>query len=205
VSLLPSTNKAPAQEKRPMTRDQVALRRKIHQTIRKVSEDLENFHHNTAVSALMELSNAIAAHIRQETPTGHDEVVDEAMRALVVLLSPMAPHIAEELWRILPPAVVSPGSYGSARNAIPGPPDRKSVFLEPWPTWREEALQQESYVLVVQVDGKLRSKITVSVGTPHPELETRAKLDPKVAPHLKHRQIKQIVHVNGKLLNVVTN
>ena len=216
-----------------MTREQIALRRKLHQTIKKASQDLENFHHNTAVSALMELSNEIASYLRQSANRGHDAVVDEAMRILVVLLAPMAPHIAEELWRILPDAVSrgpksavdshaassstahesssAGGSAGSVSSDVrPGRPmgsqsgQRQSVFLEPWPTWDDNALKVESYLLVVQVNGKVRSRIIVPQDTPETDLETLAKRDPKVAQHLEEKEIKEIIHVQGKLLNIVT-
>lgn len=203
-----------------MTPNQIALRRKVHQTIKKVSQDLENFHHNTAVSALMELSNETAAYIRDNPGKAQDKVVDEAMRTLVVLLAPMAPHIAEELWRILPDAVslhsTSPGRrYAtSAGTTFTTTSDhspvafqssqKQSVFLEPWPTWDDDALKVETYLLVVQVNGKVRSRITVPQDTPKTELETLAQHDPKVAQHLEQKQIKQIIHVEGRLLNVVT-
>jgi leucyl-tRNA synthetase len=203
-----------------MTPEQIALRRKVHQTIKKASQDLENFHHNTAVSALMELSNETAGYIRENSGKTQDRAVDEAMRTLVVLLAPMAPHIAEELWRILPEAAIlgptslggshaasSSTTSGSASDRSPAasqPDQRQSVFLEPWPTWDEDALRVESYLLVVQVDGKVRSRITVPQGTPKTELETLAKDDPRVAQHLEQRQIKEIIHVEGKLLNIVT-
>jgi leucyl-tRNA synthetase len=206
-----------------MTPEQIALRRKVHQTIKKASQDLENFHHNTAVSALMELSNATTSYIRENSGKTQDRVVDEAMRTLVVLLAPMAPHIAEELWRILPEGVSieprNPGenyaasagtAHGATSDRRPRRPvafqsrQKQSVFLEPWPTWDEGALKVETYLLVVQVDGKVRSRITVPQGTPKTELETLAKHDPKVAQHLEQRQIKEIIHVEGKLLNIVT-
>jgi leucyl-tRNA synthetase len=188
-----------------MTPNQIGLRRKVHQTIKKASQDLENFHQNTAVSALMELSNETAHYIRETGPKGRDRAVDEATRTLVVLLAPMAPHIAEELWRILPAAPSTAGGTTSDRSPVTSQSSqRRSVFLEPWPTWDEDALKVESYLLVVQVNGKVRSRIVVPHGTPKTELETHAKHDPKVAQHLEHRQIKEIIHVEGKLLNIVT-
>ena len=218
----------------PRTPNQIALRRKVHQTIKKVSQDLETFHHNTAVSALMELSNVTASYIRENPGRSRDRVVDEAMRILVVLLAPMAPHFAEELWRVLPEADGSEPGAGSARSgeneaasAKPGERhtesadpasdtigdrsslaprlgQRQSVFLEPWPTWDNDALKVESYVLVIQVNGKVRSRIVVPQGTPEAELESLAKQEPRVAQHLEQREIKEIIHVEGKLLNIVT-
>lgn len=181
----------------------VALRRKVHQTIKKVSLDLQTFHQNTAVSALMELSNAVTVYIRGEASERQDDVVDEAMRALVVLLSPMTPHIAEELWLKLPASArvrgAKPGGWLAPAGAAPG-----SVFLQPWPEWDEDALTEETYLLVVQVNGKVRARLTLAAGTPRDEIETAAKQDPKVSQHLKDKDIKETFHVQGKLLNIVT-
>jgi leucyl-tRNA synthetase len=166
-----------------LTHDQTALRRKVHQTIKKVSHDLQHFHHNTAVSALMELSNDIAAYSRKHPGGRSDSPLTEAITTFVRLLSPMAPHIAEELWRRL----------GGT----------ESVFLQPWPSWDEEALTEETYLLVVQVNGKLRGKITVPEGTPEEGVEALARADSKVATHLKGRTVSDTVHVPRKILNFV--
>jgi leucyl-tRNA synthetase len=167
------------------TPEQVQLRAKVHETIAKVTRDLENFHHNTAVSALMEMSNAIAAYTRDKSMRSSDPVLKEAVGALVVLLAPMAPHVSEELW----------GRLGNSR----------SVFLEPWPSWDPRATEREKYLLVVQVNGKLRAKLTVDTGTPRCELETLAKEDRTVSARLEGKTIRQAIHVDGKLLNFVTD
>jgi len=164
---------------------QALLRAKVHETIAKVTHDLENFHHNTAVSALMEMSNAIATYTRDAAPTRSDAVLQEGVRALVILLSPMAPHLSEELWR-----------------RIGGP---RSVFLEPWPSWDPEALKRETYLLVVQVYGKLRARLTVGAGTQRADIEAAARADNHVEAHLAGKTITQAIHVHGKLLNFVTS
>jgi leucyl-tRNA synthetase len=163
----------------------VQLRAKVHATIAKVTHDLENFHHNTAVSALMELSNAIGTYLRDRPPTRTDPVLAEAVRALVVLLCPMAPHVSEELWHRL----------GGTR----------SVFLEPWPSWDPAAVKRDTYVLVVQVNGKLRARLAVETGTPRPELEAAARADEHVQASLAGKAVRQAVHVEGKLVNFVTS
>jgi len=199
----------PQSEAKSSTEDQTALHRKVHETIKKVSQDLETFHHNTAVSALMELSNQIATYLRQREGKGEDPVVEEAMRALVVLLSPMAPYISEELWRLLPAsastAASTGGAEGLAREAGTRPDRRSSVFLQPWPSWDEIALVKDTYVLVVQVNGRVRSRITLPSQTPRETLETMARQDSRVATHLRNHTIRHIIHVDGKLLNIVTD
>jgi leucyl-tRNA synthetase len=164
-------------------KSQAALRAKVHETIAKVTHDLETFHHNTAVSALMELSNSIGSYTRDAAPGATDRVLKEAVRSLVVLLSPMAPHLSEELWH----------RTGGTR----------SVFLEPWPTWDPDAIKRETYLLVVQVNGKLRARLTAAVGTPKGELENMARADGHVRDYLAGRTIRQAIHVDGKLLNFV--
>ena len=164
--------------------DRVRLRAKVHETMAKVTHDLENFHHNTAVSALMELSNEMFAYVRDRAPAASDPGLKEAVRMLIVLLSPMAPHVSEELWH----------RTGGTQ----------SVFLEPWPTWDPLALKRDTYVLVVQVNGKLRARLTVETGSPRPELEALARADKHVAANLAGKSVRQAIHVDGKLLNFVT-
>lgn len=166
------------------TPEQSELRAKVHETIAKVTRDLETFHHNTAVSALMEMSNAIFSYSQEAGAVTADPVLREAMQALVVMLSPVAPHISEELWHRLG--------------------NQDSVFREPWPSWDAEAIKRDTYVLVVQVDGKVRGKLTVGTGTPEGTLEDLAKADRNVAAHLTGKQIKQAIHVAGRLINFVT-
>ncbi|UCF79213.1 MAG: leucine--tRNA ligase [Candidatus Eiseniibacteriota bacterium] len=175
---------APAAAESVRASDQVALRRKVHQTIRKVTDDLQSFHHNTAVSALMELSNEIRSYTRGLGRSATDPVLKEAVVKFVQLLSPMAPHIAEELWRRLG--------------------GKESVFREPWPTCEEEALKEDSYLLVIQIDGKLRGKITVPESTPEAELVALAKAEGNVASHLEGKTVSDTVLVPRKLLNFVT-
>jgi leucyl-tRNA synthetase len=176
---------APVAAGKELTPEQVVLRRRVHQTIRKVTHDLETFHQNTAVSALMEISNEVGDYVRRGSRPREDEVLREAMTTFVRLLSPMAPHIAEELWQQL----------GGT----------KSVFLEAWPSWEEEALKEDSYLLVVQVNGKLRSRLTVPEGTDAREVESLARADAKVAAHLKDKRVRDTIHVPRKILNFVTS
>ncbi|KPJ59870.1 MAG: leucine--tRNA ligase [Latescibacteria bacterium DG_63] len=175
---------APSDKHGAFAPEQTALRRKVHQTIKKVSQDLENFHHNTAVSALMEMSNEIGNYTRGVTGRGSDPALREAVTTFVRLLCPMAPHIAEELWQRLG--------------------GKRSVFLEPWPSWDDEALKQDSYLLVIQVNGKLRARLTVPQEIPEDELQAMARAEARVAAQLKGKSVSHIIHVPGKILNFVT-
>ena len=165
------------------------LRHKTHETIRRVRDDLNRFQFNTAVSSLMEMANALSLFTQSEAggkiARGSIEgrVYREAVEALVLMLAPMAPHIAEELWSRL-------GATGSIFHVRAPEPD---------PT----ALTRDVLTLVVQVAGKLRSHLEVAVGTPTAEIERLALADPKVTPHLGGRSPKKVIHVPGRLVNVV--
>ncbi|MBI3811667.1 MAG: leucine--tRNA ligase [Nitrospirae bacterium] len=153
-----------------------ALRRVTHQTIKKVTEDLDrNFQFNTAVAALMEFYNAITA----QPGDGRDE----AIKTLLILLSPFAPHIAEELWKRL-------GHTGS-------------VLTQPWPRWTEAALATDEITIVIQINGKLRGQIRVPAGLDEKEIQHRAMADGKIKDWLKGQPPKKVIYVKGKLVSIV--
>lgn len=164
------------------------LRRKTHDTIRRVTVDIEQrIHLNTAVSALMELVNELYAF--GETVQGTAlrpqslSVLREAIDALIVILSPFAPHTAEELWERIGHA------EGLARTT--------------WPLFDEEVAKPEELVVPVQVNGKLRSRLTVPAETAESDLRDRALADPAVRAYTQGKTIKTVVVAKGKLINVV--
>ncbi|MGV8075390.1 MAG: leucine--tRNA ligase [Syntrophobacteraceae bacterium] len=161
------------------------LHRKTHQTIKKVTEDIrDRFHFNTAIAAIMELVNQIYQVLESASrEAGFWPVVREAIETVVILISPVAPHIAEELRQGL-------GHSGSIADA-------------PWPKWREGALKTEEVLLVIQVNGKLRSRITVAVDTDRKEIEQAAVQDARVQEFIAGKNIKKVVVVPGKLVNIV--
>jgi len=157
------------------------LRRAVHIAIRDVSEDYAAFHFNTAIAKLMELSNAIG----RARDAGVDEaVVDEAVRTLLVLLAPAAPHITEELW---------------ARRGRP-----YSVHQQPWPTFDPSLAAADEIELPVQVDGKLRDRLLVAAGTAPEEIERLALASERVQAYLQGRAPRRVIQIPGKLVNVVT-
>ncbi len=161
------------------------LHRKTHQTIKKVSEDLrDRFHFNTAIASVMELVN-LMYQLRESPPEAplYWPVLKEGVEAMVLLLSPIVPHVAEELWR--------------------GLGHEHSVVKAPWPQWKEEALKADDMLIVVQINGKLRSRVTVSPQTSREELERAALQDERVRDFIAGRNIKKIVVVSGKLVNIV--
>jgi leucyl-tRNA synthetase len=180
-----------------------ALRRKTHDTIRRVTQDLDpRVHLNTAVSALMELVNELyqfcdrpgrSISVRRAEAASAAGVVErketvavlkEAVEALVLMLSPFAPHMAEELWERL-------GHAGGIASAA-------------WPGYDAEVAKAEETVVPVQINGKVRARLTVATGTSDADLQARALADPHVQAHVKDKAIKKIVVVNGgKLVSIV--
>jgi leucyl-tRNA synthetase len=164
-----------------------AVRRKTHDTIRRVTTDIDvRKQFNTAVSAMMELVNDLYAFTEQQRDAASPQagaVVREAVEALTVMLSPFAPHTAEELWEEY-------GHEGSLSKAA-------------WPVYDAEIAQADEVVIPVQVNGKLRSRMTASPLAGEAELERLALADPVVQAHSAGRTIKKVIVIKGRLVNVV--
>lgn len=161
------------------------LRRKTHQTIRKVTEDIQDrFHFNTAISAIMELVNLIYQVLenKPEDPALWP-VMREAVEAVIVLSSPMVPHIADELWQVL----------GHERR----------LLETPWPDWDEAAVQAQEVLIVVQINGKLRGRINVPADATDEDIKAACLDDARVKEFTAGKQVKKVVVVSGKLINIV--
>jgi leucyl-tRNA synthetase len=165
------------------------LRRKTHDTISRVTADVEQrIHLNTAISALMELVNEMYLFSDAALKAGTSRpqaasAMREAIEALVIMISPFAPHTAEELWEMT-------GHAGGIAQAS-------------WPSFDEAVAKADEIVVPVQVNGKLRSRLTVAADMPENELRERALADPAVRAHTEGKTIKSVVVVKGKLINVV--
>jgi leucyl-tRNA synthetase len=161
------------------------LRRKTHQTIKKVTEDIaERFHFNTAISAVMELVNQLYQFDPRQIPGPQAwSALREAVEAVILLLAPMVPHLCEELWHEL-------GGSGS-------------IIQKPWPSFDPAIAEAEEAVIVIQVNGKLRGQLTVSVRASAEEIQEQAMASEKVQPWISGKQIKKIITVPGKLINIV--
>jgi leucyl-tRNA synthetase len=162
------------------------LHRKTHQTIRRVTSDIEDrFHFNTAIAAVMELVNDVNKFLsgNEKRDTTAWSVVKEAVEVTVLLLSPVVPHICEELWRML-------GRDGYLLNA-------------PWPEYSEKALEVEKRLIVIQVNGKVRSRIEVPASHDRKQTEREALADEKIQRYIGERPIKKVIVVKNKLVNVV--
>jgi leucyl-tRNA synthetase len=157
------------------------LRRMTHRTIKKVTEDIDGrFHFNTAISAIMELVNAIYTFDQRAE---HASVFREAIEAVVRLLTPFVPHIAEELW----------SQIGYAERLATGS----------WPVWEDAALVQDDVLIIVQVNGKVRGKVTVPAGLDDEGVRAAALADPNVARFLADQTVRKVIVIPGRLVNVV--
>lgn len=158
------------------------LRFKTHATIKKVTEDIEGrFNFNTAISAIMELSNLLGSY--RENPRPQAGVVKAAVESLLLLLSPFSPHICEELWRII------------------GHED--SICLMAWPEYDEEALVQDEVEMVIQINGKVRDRIMVAVGSDEEAVRRQCMQSSRVLEQLEGKTVRKFIVVPGKLVNIV--
>ncbi len=164
------------------------LYKKIHQVIHKVTNDIEErFHFNTAISAVMELVNMIYgmnddAKIDQQDPLTLG-VLRFAVESILLLLSPMVPHFAEELWEALG--------------------QDSSILLASWPSYREDALIKDDFLIVVQVNGKLRSRFNVSPDVDDERIRELAMTDERVRKFINGKPVRKVVVVKNKLVNIV--
>jgi leucyl-tRNA synthetase len=159
--------------------DRRALR-KLHQTVRKITQDFElRWHFNTSIAALMELLNELHAL----EPRLSAAVLGEAMEKITLMLGPFVPYLAEELWEAL-------GRQGP-------------VFKQPWPEYDEELAREEDVEVVVQVNGRVRSHIRAALGASREDLERRALQDDKIRSFVEGKQIVRVIVVPDKLVNFV--
>ena len=158
------------------------IRFQLHQTIVKVSDDMDRRHtFNTVIAAVMELMNSLAK-IHGNDPTSRN-LVQEALENIVLLLSPIIPHICHTLWRELKPGT--------------------ELFDQPWPQADNSALVQDEVTLIVQVNGKLRGQILVAKDTEREAIEHIALENEQVMKHINGQAVKKIIVVPGKLVNIV--
>lgn len=160
------------------------LRRVLHSSIKKVTNDIETrFNFNTAISTMMELVNALYAYkeVAKEPNAG---LIYEAISDLIKMMSPFVPHITEELWR----------------GAIDA---NSSVHEQSWPECDEEALKVDNVEIVLQVNGKVRGRLTVPAEATKEELEKIAMADSNVQAHIGDATVRKVICVPGRLVNIV--
>ena len=165
-----------------------ALRRKTHQTIERITDDFEQLHFNTSIAALMELSNALGDF--EVAPRDANEsdayAVREALEALVIMLTPFAPHAAEEMWEGL----------GHEGGILQGATVR-------WPISNKDLARKEELEIPVQINGKLRARISATPDTTEDELRAAALVDEKVLEWVNGREVVKVIVVPQRLVNIV--
>jgi leucyl-tRNA synthetase len=154
------------------------LKKLLHKTIRKVSQDMENLKFNTAISALMILVNAMEEQ-KQNLP--HDVFI-----SFLMILSPFAPHLTEELW-----------------HNLAGASDDQSISAQSWPQYDPKLIQDEEIELIVQINGKLRDKIIVQRNMKEDEVKALVLQGEKIKKHLNNQAVKKIIFIPGRLVNIV--
>jgi leucyl-tRNA synthetase len=158
----------------------------LHKTIKSVTEDIEGFKFNTAVSSLMILVNAMEKE---------EKLKAESYRALLLLLSPFAPHIAEELWSQL-------GNHPSTGSGS-SETEEKSIFLAEWPKWDKKKIVEETVNIAVQVNGKVRAVLAVAAGSDETAVKAQALADTNVQTHIAGKTVRKVIYVPGRIFNIV--
>ncbi len=167
-----------------LTPEGAEFRRQVHKTIKKVTEDIERFHFNTAIAAVMELVNYL--YLMKEKEVQEPQILSlwrEALENLVILLHPFVPHITEELWEAL----------GHS----------PSLWDAPWPSYDPDAVLEEEMLIVVQVNGKLRDRITVPASWDEERIKEQALRSPRIRRHTEGKEIRRIIYVPKRLVNIV--
>jgi leucyl-tRNA synthetase len=161
------------------------LRRQIHRTIKKVSDDIDGrFHFNTAIAAIMELFNALSAAAQDPVKRAAGAaILREGLESIMLLLAPFVPHVASELWE----------QSGH----------RERIDQVAWPSYSEAALEEEQLLIVVQVNGKVRGKMTVPAEITQERIEASAMADARVMSFCDGKKIKRVVYVPRRLVNIV--
>lgn len=157
------------------------LRRKLHQTIRQVSDDLNGFEFNTVVSALMELTNALTA--ARDSGQAGSPAFKEAVDGMLRMMAPVTPHLAEELW---------------ARLGLP-----YSIHQQSWPKFDAEAAKEDEITLVIQINGKVRERMVVSAHIQEATAKEKALANPTVQEYLAGKPPRKVIFVPGRLVNIV--
>ena len=154
------------------------VRRALHQTLRQAAQDFERFKYNTAIAAMMSFTNMLAAAASEQRLSR--EAWDEAAQGLLLLLAPLAPHLAEEMWERLGQAY--------------------SIHQQPWPQWDAALAAAEEATLVVQVNGKLRDRITVDAGISEEDAKSVALASDHVRAYTDGKSVERVVFVPGRYL-----
>jgi len=167
-----------------LTNTQQELRRKVYNTLQKVTDDMSRrFTFNTAIAANMELINQLSKFHEKDDMA--QAIRQEALETIVLMLSPVMPHVAQELWVML------------GKNGL--------VMDQPWPEIDEDALEQSNIQMMIQINGKLRGKVDVDVDADDKTVEKLALENEHVVQFLEDKTVRKVIVVKGRLINIVAN
>lgn len=162
----------------------VELERICHHSIKMVTQDLDRFQFNTAISRIMELVNGIYLYIQDVSAAQQNKpVMRWILRVLIKLISPFAPHLGEELWHLID--------------------EEDSVFNSDWPVWSEDKLKSDTATIVVQVNGKVRGQISLQLDADEETVRSTAVADSKVRKYIEGKTVVKTVWVKNKLVSIV--
>ena len=179
-SALPEPNLPPTEK---FSKEAIKLRQITHKTIAGVTEDYERFHFNRSVARLYELTNAISAYEIEEVVAGNSWAKREAIETLILLLNPMTPHLAEEMWKKL---------------------GHKVLLVDTrWPTANSLLASDDIVTIAIQVNGKLRGKLDIKAGSKEMKVQEAARNVTNVSSTISNRPIKKVIFVKDKLVNFV--
>ena len=159
--------------------NEISLLKSINIAIKEISNDIKNNQFNTAISELMKFYNSISSNLNHV----NKDLRREALMKFCILLAPFAPHISDEIWHLI----------GNS----------KSVHLEQWPVFDEDALKENSYELVIQINGKVRDKINVEINISDDEIKEKTLIRPNVKKWIDKKTIRKIIIVKGRIINIV--
>ena len=162
------------------TETEKQLRKTLHQTIKKTGEDLEHFRFNTAIAALMSFRNVL----KSAPEAAGSDVWQKCLEGMLLMLAPIAPHITEELWQKIKP-------------------DSGSIHQQAWPEYDESLIVEEMVTMVVQINGKVRDRLEMPPGINKEEAQQAALEAPKVQCYLEGMQIRKVIVVPERLVNIV--
>ena len=176
---------SPRAQSQPLSPEARAIQRKLHQTIKRVSDDFQGrWHFNTCIAAIMELMNDIYGAEEARAAGGIPaSLIADVQRNIALLLAPMAPYLAHELWEITG--------------------EKSSLLKAPWPKYDPALAAEDEIEIPVQVDGKLRSVVVVSAGASEDQIKQAALADEKVRAAIAGKQVVRIIFVAGKVVNIV--
>jgi leucyl-tRNA synthetase len=163
------------------TNESKAIERLRNKTIKRVTEDLSHFRFNTALAALMECNNALIK--QQNANVAHSAAFQRTLETMMQLLAPLAPHISEELWHLT----------GHSN----------SIHISDWPTYDEALTRDETFTLVMQVNGKVRERIEVASGISEAEVRELVVNNPRITSLIGETTVRKIIYIPGKLVNIV--